>query len=156
MFFDIYNAFTPIGHIAALASALIAFGLLPGALTLVFLALQRHAAEVASELARYHPPREGHRLLEATVEEDGDSLVTLRVDMVRRHPADHLAQGERPSRGSARPFRVRDESGTAVRVDHSTRSPPNRCAAPAHDHLNRAAVFPDVPRLDREEFYRAV
>lgn len=117
MFFDIYNAFTPIGHINALASALIAFGLLPGALTLVFLALQRHAAEVARELARYHPPREGHRLLEATVEEDGDSPVTLRVDVVRPQHADHLAQGERSSRGRARPFRVRDERGAVVRVE---------------------------------------
>lgn len=117
MFPDLLEAFTPYGNAHPIVSAAMVFGLIPGALAWVFVALRRRASEVGRELARYESPRRGLRLVEASVQVEGGPAATLHVDEVDSSNDGIVLTDEVGAQTSARPFLLCDVGGATVRVE---------------------------------------
>ncbi|MFO0648958.1 MAG: hypothetical protein U0326_22135 [Polyangiales bacterium] len=123
MFFELFDAFSPRDHFGPVGSAVVAFGLVPGVLALLFRSLGHRAHELARCLARYEPPREDLPLVEGHVLKGDDASPAAEVLVTEEQETRHGRSGsravwvERASRVTARPFSVWLPEGRALRVE---------------------------------------
>lgn len=123
VFFELFDAFSPRDHFGPVGSAVVAFGLVPGVLALLFRSLGHRAHELARCLARYEPPREDLPLVVGHVMK-GDDAMPAAVLLVTEEQETHSGKNgprkvwvERGSRLKVRPFTVWEPEGRATRVE---------------------------------------
>ncbi len=123
MFFELFDAFSPRDHLSPGASAMVVFGLVPGALVWTFRALHRRVTALTRELARYESARADTRLVEGHVQRDDDTTpaATLHVEEdEEQRQGKHgtwSAWVPRGQRTHARPFSVQETDGRITRVE---------------------------------------
>lgn len=123
MFFELFDAFTPIDHLSPGWSAVVVFGLAPGMTALHFAAMRHREQEALGELARYEQPHDGLRLVEGVVVSDGEEASAATIVINERQiekqgkTTRYTAWVETKSRTTARPFSLQGPDGTVTHVE---------------------------------------